>query len=159
MSLNVASHISKFMGTICSVLRDKMVKFEDLYVSVMLTKCLPILLYGICSLHLSSISLFGLSVIWHTIFHWIFRYRKYESMRMVLLKCNSKPFIFLYEQWLLSLYCQLLRHDGRLLCKIACWSSCSDYVKAINKKYGIMWQFKPALIKSNVCLYYCTYCA
>ena len=61
ISVNVASRISKFMDTICSVLRDKMVGFEDLYVSVVLTKCLPISLYGICSLHLPSLSLFNLS--------------------------------------------------------------------------------------------------
>ena len=57
ISINVASRISKFMGTICSVLRVKMVGFEDLYVSVVVTKCIPTLLYGICSLHLSSMSL------------------------------------------------------------------------------------------------------
>ena len=58
-----ASRISKFMGTVCSVLRDKTVGFEDLYVSVEITKCLPILIYGIWSLHSSSMSLYSLSVI------------------------------------------------------------------------------------------------
>ena len=61
---------------IYSVLRDKMVGFEDLYVSVVPTKCLPILLYGICSLHLSSMSLSSLSFMWNTALRWIFGYGK-----------------------------------------------------------------------------------
>ena len=94
MSINVANRINKFMGTVCSVLKDKMVGFEDLHVSVVLLKYLPILLHGICSLHLSCISLSSLSVIRNTEFRWIFKYGKNETVRRVLLKCSSMSFIF-----------------------------------------------------------------
>ena len=75
-------------------------------------------------------------------------------MRRVLLKYGNISFIFWHELRLLSLYCQLLSYDCRLLCKITCWSSCSDFVKAISEKYGIMRQFEPTSIKSKIAYVY-----
>ena len=93
MSINVASCISKFMGTTCLVLRDRTVRFENICFSCT-NKVFAYLLYGNCSLHLTSISLSSLSVIWNTAFRWIFGYGKYELMRRVLLKYGSMSFIF-----------------------------------------------------------------
>ena len=45
--------------------------FENVYVHVLLTKCMPILFYDIDCLYVDRAFMHKLSVVWNTTFRWI----------------------------------------------------------------------------------------
>ena len=64
--VDVSLRIQKFTAAVCALLRGRIISFENVYVNVMVTKCMPILFYGIDCLHLDCNSLNRLSVVWNT---------------------------------------------------------------------------------------------
>jgi hypothetical protein len=68
----------------------------------MLTKCLPILFYGLDSLPINCNVLQFLTKFWNMAFKWIYGLRKYDSTRLLFQSCNTMSAKFLLHRcWLL----------------------------------------------------------
>ena len=54
LTVDITNRLNKFYAAISSVLKDKLFGFERVYVHVLLSKCLPILFYGLNSMAINS---------------------------------------------------------------------------------------------------------
>ena len=54
LTVGITNRLNKFYAAIISVLKDKLFGFERVYVHVLLSKCLPILFYGLDSMVIYS---------------------------------------------------------------------------------------------------------
>ena len=72
-----------FYAAISSVLKDKLFGFERVYVNVLLSKCRPILFYGLDSMVVNSSIVQAVIKAWNMAFRWIFGLRKFDSTRLL----------------------------------------------------------------------------
>ena len=71
----------KFLVAVCGVLRSKVAEYEDIFVNILVIKCLPILDYGPDCVVLDSYSFNVMRKAWNTAFRWLFNYGRFESTR------------------------------------------------------------------------------
>ena len=102
MSVDITSRLHKFHAAVCAVLKDRLPNFEHIYVRLLLSKCLPILYYGLDSLSIDCKVLQAVTKCWNMAFRWIFGLRKYDSTRLLLKSCNTMSAKFLLHRcWFL----------------------------------------------------------
>ena len=65
LKVDVSLRIQKFTAAVCTILRERIIGFENVYINVMVTKCMLILFYEIDCLHLDCNALKRLSVVWN----------------------------------------------------------------------------------------------
>lgn len=137
LRVDISARVRKFISSVSSVLRGRVSGFEDVYLNVILTKCMPILFYGIDCLCVDSRSMNSLSVIWNTAFRWILGITRYEHMRKHLQKCNTMSFRYLINQRLLVFVSSLSLSSNYLLSKLVCWYRNNEELKCILRDYGL----------------------
>ena len=81
--VDITNRLSKFYAAISSVLKDKFFGFERVYVHVLLSKCLPILFYGLHSMVINSSIVQAVTEAWNMAFRWIFGLRKFYLTRLL----------------------------------------------------------------------------
>jgi hypothetical protein len=102
LSIDITSRLHKFHAAVCAVLKDRLPNFEHIYVRLLLSKCLPILYYGLDSLSIDCKVLQAVTKCWNMAFRWIFGLRKYDSTRLLLKSCNTMSAKFLLHRcWFL----------------------------------------------------------
>ena len=79
LAVNIYSRIHKYLAAVSSVLKGRCSGFENVYVYVLLKKCMPILFYGINCLNVDRA--FKHTVVWNTAFRWIYGIFRIEHMR------------------------------------------------------------------------------
>jgi hypothetical protein len=137
LSVDVTNRLNKFYAAVCNVLKDKLLGFEDVYVRLLLTKCMPILFYGLDSLCINSKTVQALSKSWNMAFRWIFGMRKFDSTRLVLLSCNTMSVKYLiHKNWLLF-YHIVSQSVSPVLHNLWVWYSVSDACKKLLSSYDL----------------------
>ena len=68
---------------------------ELVFASILITKCLPILSYGLDCLMLNSKNVNAVSKAWNTAFRWLFGLRKFDSTRLIFMRFNTMPLKYL----------------------------------------------------------------
>ena len=68
LKVDVSERSRKFIGSVASVLRGRVIGEENVYVHVIKTKCMPLLFYGIDCLRLDSVCMQKLTFFWNTAF-------------------------------------------------------------------------------------------
>jgi hypothetical protein len=102
MHVDFTNRLNKFHAAVGAVLREKLHGFEDVYVHLLLTKCMPILFYGVDALIFSGKNLQLVTKAWNMAFRWIFGLRKFDSTRLLLKSCKTMSAKFLiHMRWLL----------------------------------------------------------
>ena len=89
LTVDIINRLNKFYAAINSVLKDKLFGIERVYVYVLLSKCLPILFYGLDSMVINSIIVQAVTKAWNMAFRWIFGLRKFDSTRLQLQSCGT----------------------------------------------------------------------
>jgi hypothetical protein len=112
--------------------------------------CLPILLYGIDCINLSSRQIHELNVCWNNAYRKIFGYKCYESVKTVIYFMNRIDFTKLYDLRRLMFVNRLLhlQHDvtGKLLAQFLL----SDDVQELYSTYDLTSLSRPGAIKKTV---------
>ena len=88
----MSEHSRKFIGSVASVLRGRVMGEENVYVHVVKTKCMPLLFYGIVCLRLDSIGMQKLKIFWNTAFRWVLSVSKPQPKRIYLKQCGTRLF-------------------------------------------------------------------
>ena len=104
LTIYITNRPNKFYAAISSVLKDKLFSFQRVYVHVLLSKCLPILFYGLNSMVINSSIVQAVTKAWKMAFKWIFGLRKFDSTRLLLQSCGTMSAKFLLHKRLL-LFC------------------------------------------------------
>jgi hypothetical protein len=76
MSVDCSSRRRKLLGSVCSVLRHKCIGYEDVFAKILVSKCLPILNYGMDCICLDSKSTNVIAKSWNNAFRWLFNLKK-----------------------------------------------------------------------------------
>ena len=104
LTVDITNWLNKFYVAISSVLKDKLFGFERVYVHFLLSKCLPILFYGLDSLVINSSIVQAVFKAWNMAFRWIFDLCKFDSTRLLLQSCGTMSAKFLLHKHLLLFY-------------------------------------------------------
>ena len=126
LKVGVSLRIQKFTAAVCTFLRKRIIGFENVYINVMVTKCMPILFYEIDCLHLDCYALKRLSVVWNVAYRWIYCIPRHEHMRTYVRNCNTMSFKFLINQKLVCFVCNLNAGKSCLLSKLTAWYITGD---------------------------------
>ena len=87
-----------------AVLKDRITRFERVYVYVILAKCLPILFYGLDYVNISSKFVQAETKVWNMAFRWVLGLKKYDLTRLVLKSCHTMSAKFLLDKSVLLFY-------------------------------------------------------
>jgi hypothetical protein len=137
LKVDVSERSKKFIGSVASVLRDRVIGGEDVYVHVIKTKCMPLLFYGIDCLRLDSISLQKLTVIWNTAFRWALGIYNRQPMRNFLRKCGTMSFQFIVDLRFLIFIHRLSSNCTKLMDKLLIWYNGTFEMKEILQRYKL----------------------
>ena len=77
------------MDSVCGVLRHNLAGYEDVFVEILIKKCLPVLNYGLNCTHGDLNSLDIISNCWNIAFRWLYNLGKFKSIRLLFLKHNT----------------------------------------------------------------------
>ena len=100
----------KFLASVSGILRYKVMRYEDVFATILIKKCLPNLNYGLDSIVLDSHSFNVVSKPWNNTFRWLFNYRKYDSTRWLFYNHNTMSMRYLLDLKLLCSICNILCH-------------------------------------------------
>ena len=67
----------KLLASVSGILRNMIMGYDDVFATILIKKCLPILNYDLDCLVLDSHSFNGVSKSWNNAFRWLFNSRKY----------------------------------------------------------------------------------
>ena len=71
IGIDISERSHKFIGSVASILRGRTAGFNDVYINIVKSKCMPILFYGVDDLCLHSQKLDKMSVVWNATFCWV----------------------------------------------------------------------------------------
>ena len=71
--------------------------YEDVFATILIKKCLPILNYGLDCIVLNSYSFNVVSKSWNNACLWLFNYRKYDSTRWLFNDHNTMSMRYLLD--------------------------------------------------------------
>jgi hypothetical protein len=124
ISVNIDLNCRKFLGSSFALLQKCKFLSEEILCKLVLTNCLPMLLYGIDSVFLKCEQIKRMSVAFNTVFRRIFHMSKFSSMRLIYHFLGTKSLDCLYEERFVCLVrnCtvsdfDLLRLCGSISCK------------------------------------------
>jgi hypothetical protein len=115
LKMNCKPRVQKFISSVCSVLRNKVIGYETVFVDILIKKCLPVLFYGMECTFLDKQSVKSLSQAWNLSFRWLFNYRKYDSTRLLFLSYNTMSMKYLLDQRMLYFYLSIRNSNNILL--------------------------------------------
>ena len=121
LSIDITSRLHKFHAAVCAVLKDRLPNFEHIYVRLLLSKCLPILYYGLDSLSIDCKVLQAVTKCWNMAFRWIFGLRKYDSTRLLLKSCNIMSAKFLLHRCWFLFFNSVSLSQVPVVHKLWCW--------------------------------------
>ena len=79
------------VGAVNSVLLHKLFCYESyIFLTLLISKCLPILSYELDCLILDARNLDSISKTWNIAFCWLFRLGELESSKLLFLQCKAK---------------------------------------------------------------------
>jgi hypothetical protein len=102
-SVNVDINCKKFLGSAFAILQKCKSLSEEILCKLILTNCLPMLLYGIDSLFLKREQVRKLSVAFNSVFRRIFHMSRFTSMRVIYNFIGTMSLDCLYEERLFCL--------------------------------------------------------
>jgi Reverse transcriptase (RNA-dependent DNA polymerase) len=147
LKVNVDHNCRKFLGASFSILQRFGYFPETVLCKLILTKCLPILTYGMECFALLSEQRRKLSVAFNTVIRRIFKLSRYTSVRDIIIIVGSKPCdVLVDERRVLQLLtclkgdCDVIRICGRLLCN-------SRDLMRIFMKYDVHFTLSAGLVK------------
>ena len=131
--VNTDLQCRKFLGTAFALLQKCGHLSEEILCKVILTHCLPLMLYGVDSIFITKDQIRKLSVAFNTAFRRVFHMSRFSSMRLLYSFMGFKTLDCLYEERLMCLIrncssseCELLRMYSEL-CFARCWDICLKY--------------------------------
>ena len=137
LKVDLTERSRKFIGSVASVLRGRVMGEENVYVHVIKTKCMPLLFYGIDCLKLDSACMQKLTVVYNTAFRWVLGVSKREYMRVYLRKCGTMSFKYLVDLRFLLFVYKMSTNCTKLLGKLLIWYKCTYEMKDIMLKYKL----------------------
>ena len=149
----------KFLASVSSVLRHKVVGYENTFVNILKVKCLPVLYYGLDCINLDTTSLNVVSKSWNTAFKWLFNMKKYDSTRLLFLECQTMSMKFLLNMRFLCFVQSLACGANSLLKALAFHVSCKESVCKLFSSYGLNKYSDLKNVKSVVNAAFISYCS
>ena len=73
IGIDISERSHKFIGSVMSSLRGRIAGFNDVYINIVKSTCMPILFYGVDVLCLHGQELAKMSVVWNTVFRWVYK--------------------------------------------------------------------------------------
>jgi hypothetical protein len=80
LNVDFACRLVKYHAVLSTIFKDKVHGFENIYVRIIATKCLPILFHDLNCLSVYGNLLQSVSKAWNMAFRWIFGLRKFDSI-------------------------------------------------------------------------------
>ncbi len=146
LCMSVDTNCKKFLGSAFAILQKCKFLSEEILCKIILTNCLPMLLYGVDSVFLKCNQIRKMSVAFNTVFRRIFHMSKRSSMRVIYHYIGTKTLDCIYEERLTCLIrncgfsnCSLLR-----FCTLFCTSRqefldiCYKYDVHVNMSVGFI---------------------
>ena len=158
LCVDVTSRLQKFHAAVCTVLKNKLAGFENVYVRLLVTKCMPILFYGMDSLTLSSNVLQTITKSWNMAFKWIYGLRKYDSTRLLLRSCNTMSAKFLLHQSSLLFYNTVSASKVPILRNLWLWCRSTESYTHMLRSYNLFDVESRAQIYGSVMMSFNAYC-
>ena len=93
LSVDFSDRCRKFMASVSSVLRHKVIGYEQFFSEILIIKCLPVLNYGVDCVYLGSYSSNVINKCWSTAFN----RNKFESTRLLFYACKTMSMKFLLD--------------------------------------------------------------
>ena len=139
MTVEITNRLNKFNAAISSVLKDKLFGFERVYVLVLLSKCLPILLfYGLYSMVIYSSIVQIVTKTRNMKFRWIFGLRKFDLTRLLLQSCGNISAKFLLHKHFLLFYNSIYSSNLCDLHNLWVWYWCKNSVRCLVFDYDLI---------------------
>ena len=148
----------KFLASVSGILRYKVMGYEDVFATILIKKCLPILNYGIDCIVLDSHSFNVVSNSWNDVFRWLFNYRKYESIRWLFYDHNTMSMRYLLDLKLLCFICNTMSCPSMLLRMLSNFSMLIGNVGITFRKSGLILYDNDAFIKCAAHKAFLDYC-
>jgi hypothetical protein len=130
--------VQKFIASVCSVLRNKVIGYENVFAQILIRKCLPVLSYGLECVFLNSQSIRSVTQAWNLSFRWLFNYRKYDSTRLLFLSNDTMSMNYLLDLTILSFYASLKSSDNKLLHNLLIYMYSDCELLRLHEKYELL---------------------
>jgi hypothetical protein len=158
LKVDCRKRIQKFMATISSVLRCKMEGYEDVFATILVKKCLPVLLYGLDCLFLDSYSVRIVTQAWNCAFRWLYGLSKFTSTRHLFEQHRTMSMKFLLECGLMLFYVNVQTVDNCVLRKLISHSLNDSKVRCLFNCYQVHKFCSVQQVKNNVKKKFVEYC-
>jgi hypothetical protein len=159
LGIDCSKRTQKFMAAVSSILLHKVIGYESLFSTLLISKCLPILSYGLDCLMLDSKSLNSVSKAWNTAFRWLFGLSKFVSTRLLFLQCKTMSLKFLLDCRLMCFFQSIIQSSNVL---VKCLSLCSlcegNCFKACFERYELFYISNKDAVKCRVESMFNEYC-
>ena len=132
--------------------------YEDVFVSILIKKCLPILNYGLDCIVLDSHSFNVVSKSWNIAFRWLFNYRKYDSASWLFYDHDTMFMRYLLDLKLLCFICNTMSCPNMLLRILSKFLILIGNIGITFRKYGFTLYDNDACIKCAVHKVFLDYC-
>ena len=160
ISVDCRKRIQKFLAAVSLVLQNKVHGYELVFASILITKCLPILSYGLDCLMLNSKNVNAVSKAWNTAFRWLFGLRKLDSTRLIFMRCNTMSLKYLLDCSLMCFYNNISNCANSLVHSLStCVISEEMAFNSCFKRYNLYHMAAPYSIKSKVRSKFSAFCA
>ena len=158
LKVNCMKRIRKFMASVASVLRFKMEGYENVFAEILITKCLPILSYGLDCVLLDTHSTSIVSQAWNCAFRWLYGVGKFTSTRHLFEQHNSMSMRFLLDKGLLTFYSKLQTVDNAVLRKLSVCTFNDKKVQGRYESYNCSRFCSVQQVKDSVKVKFAVYC-
>ena len=160
LSVDYSQRCRKFLASVCCVLRNKVVGFEDIFAHVLVRKCLPILNYGLDCVLLDYNSINVISKSWNTAFRWLFNLGKFESTRLLFQSHSTMSMKYLLDMKLLCFVfsCISLGSSSGMLMKTLSQTLIHGDLNKLLKKYHLTLYYNIKDVKRAVHTDFDMYC-
>ena len=95
--VDVMPNKCKFHAALNSIMCKSKFAAEPVKLQLIKSFCLPLLSYCAGAVELTNRALLCLSVCWNDVFRKIFNYKRYESVKELLVNCHELDFVHLYD--------------------------------------------------------------
>jgi hypothetical protein len=136
-SVNIDLNCRKFLSSSFAILQKCKYLSEEILCKLVLTNCLPMLLYGIDSVCLKCEQIRRMSIAFNTVFRRIFHMSKFSSMRLIYHFIGTKTLECLYEERFVCLVRNCSISDFDLLRFCSFFSSTRDSFVNICHKFDV----------------------
>ena len=151
LSVNIDLNCRKFLGTSFAILQKCKYLSEEVLCKLILTNCLPTLLYGVDSVSLMKGQIKRMSVAFNTVFRRIFNMSKFSSMRIIYNFIGTKTLDCIYDERCFCLFRNCFTSSFELLRFCSLFASSQ---RDLNFKYDVHLGLSVGAIKQQVALFF-----